>query len=64
MLSLGENYECRKDSGSGSDGHFRQNYIVSPPIPDDPSGLKLVFKEYQDYFKGKPTGFEIVFDLD
>ena len=63
-LSLGEDYDCRKDSGSGSDGHFRQNYIVSPPIPDDPSGLKLVFKEYQDFFKGKSTGLEIVFDLD
>ncbi|MDR7077047.1 hypothetical protein J2Y03_002070 [Neobacillus niacini] len=63
-LSLGENYECRTDSGSGSDGHFRQNYIVSPPIPDDPSGLNLIFKEYHDYFKGKPTGLEIVFDLD
>lgn len=63
-LSLGENYECRTDNGSCSDGHFRQNYIVSPPIPDDPSGLNLIFKEYHDYFKGKPTGLEIVFDLD
>jgi hypothetical protein len=63
-LSLGEKYECRTDSGSGSDGHFRQNFIVSPPIPDDPSGLTFVFKEYQDFSKGKPTGHEIVFDLN
>lgn len=63
-LSLGEHYECRSDRGGGSEGHQRQNYLVTPPIPDDPSGLKFVFKEYQDFYKGKPTGLEIVFDLD
>ncbi|NWQ40672.1 hypothetical protein MLOOGBEN_08165 [Bacillus sp. EB106-08-02-XG196] len=63
-LRLGENYECRIDSGSGSDGHFRQNFIVFPPLPDDPSGLTFVFKEYHDFSKGKPTGLEIVFRLN
>lgn len=63
-LNLNEDYECRTDRGGGSEGNYSLNFIVTPAIPDDPSGLKLVFKEYQDFFKGKPTGLEIVFDLD
>lgn len=63
-LNLGEGYECRPDRGGGSEGNFSHNFIVTPPIPVDPSGLKLVFKEYHDFFKEKPTGLEIVFDVD
>jgi hypothetical protein len=63
-LNLGEQYECRSDSGGGSEGNYRYNFIVSPPISDDPSGLKLVFKEYHDFFKGNPTGLEVVFHVD
>nr|WP_263323283.1 hypothetical protein [Neobacillus sp. Marseille-Q6967] len=60
-LSIGEDYECRSNRGGGSGGHYRQNFIVSPPIPDDPSDLQFVFKEYQDFYKSKSTGLEIVF---
>jgi hypothetical protein len=63
-LSLGEHYECRFDSGSGSGGHSRTNFIVSPPIPDEHSRLELVFKEYEDPIKGKPTGLEVIFHVD
>ena len=63
-LHLGEPYECRSDRGSGSEGHNRQTYIVSPALPDDPSGLTFVFKEYQDFYKSKPTGLEIVLEVE
>lgn len=63
-LDLGEHYECRTDRSGGSGGHYRYNFIVSPPIPDDHSGIELVFKEYHDPFKGKPTGIEMVFHVD
>lgn len=63
-LDLGEEYDCRMNSGSGTTGQYTYDFIVSPPIPDDQSGLNIVFKEYQDFFKDKPTGLEIVFQVD
>lgn len=62
-LSLGAQYDCRQDGGSGSTGYFKYSYIVSPPLPDDFSGLELVVKEYSDHFKEKPTGIEFVIRL-
>ncbi|MFB5284470.1 hypothetical protein [Peribacillus sp. Hz7] len=63
-LDLGEQYDCRQDGGRGSTGHYTCNFIVSPPLPDDISGLDLVFKEYSEALKEKPTGLEIVMHLD
>jgi len=54
-------YDCRNDGGGGSDGHMSYNFVVSPPLPEDLSGIKLVFKEYQTPTKTKPTGLEISF---
>jgi hypothetical protein len=54
----GKEYNCRMDRGGGSGGHMSYTYIVSPPLPDDLSGLNFVFKEYHAPLK--PTGFEIV----
>lgn len=42
-LDIGAQYDCRMGSGSGSTGHSSFNFIVTPPLPDDISGLKLVF---------------------
>lgn len=63
-LYLGKQYECRQDRAGGSTGHYTYNFIVSPPLADDISGLDLVFKEYSDTLKEKPTGLEIVMHLD
>ncbi|WP_251551051.1 hypothetical protein [Neobacillus muris] len=63
-LEMGEPYECRMDRGSGTTGQYTHTFIVTPRIPDDYSGLKLTFKEYQDPFKDEPTGLEIGFQLD
>lgn len=54
----GNDYNCRMDRGGGSSGHMSYTYIVSPALPDDLNGMKLVFKEFHAPLK--PTGFEIV----
>ena len=63
-LFIGEQYDCWQDRAGGSTGHYTYNFIVSPPLPDDISGLDLVFREYIDPFKDKPTGLEIALHLD
>ncbi|MFJ7685235.1 hypothetical protein [Peribacillus butanolivorans] len=62
-LFLGEQYDCRLDTGHGSTGQFVHSFIVFPPLPDDISGLNLVFREYSVPFGDKPTGLEISMHL-
>ncbi|WP_043932018.1 hypothetical protein [Bacillus sp. EB01] len=62
-LSAGEGYECRLSRSGGNDGHMNHKFVVTPPLPDDVSGLKLVFIECQAPFKKNPTGLEVVFHL-
>lgn len=62
-LRISEQYECRMDRGGGSTGHITYNFIVSPPLPDELSGIDLVFKEYSDVLKEGPTGLEISINL-
>lgn len=62
LFLLGE-YDCRSVGGRGSIGTNTYNFIVSPALPDNISGLELAFKEYSDAFKDKPTGLEIVMHL-
>ncbi|MGG3660012.1 hypothetical protein [Bacillus pseudomycoides] len=37
------------------------NFVISPPLPDDTSGVELVFKGFSTPFADKPigTGFVI-----
>lgn len=63
-LCLGEKYDCRMTNGGGTSGHSSYNYVVSPPLSDDISGIELVFKEYSDPFKNRSTGIEIVFRVE
>ena len=62
-LYIGQNYDCRPIGGSGSGGHSTQKFVVSPPIPDEIEGISLVFREYNNHFKDKPTGLEFVINL-
>jgi hypothetical protein len=57
-------YDCRNEGGGGSRGHTSYSFIVSPPLPDDISTLKFVFKEYKTPFKTKPTGLEFVIKMN
>ncbi len=63
LFLLGE-YDCRADGVRGSTGTNTYNFIVSPPLPDNISGLELVFREYSDTIRDKPTGLEIVMHLE
>ncbi|ETT85314.1 hypothetical protein MKZ08_07380 [Viridibacillus sp. FSL R5-0477] len=63
-LSIGQAYDCRNDRASGSTGNFMHSFIVSPPVPDDISGMTLVFTEYSDIFNDKATGLEIAMHLE
>lgn len=62
-LSISEQYDCRMDRGGGSTGHRTYNFIVSPPLPDETSGIELVFKEFSDSLKEMSTGLEIIINL-
>ncbi|NOU86292.1 hypothetical protein GC102_10970 [Paenibacillus sp. LMG 31460] len=63
-LYLGEKYDCRMTNGGSTSGHSSYNYVVSPPLTDDISGIELMFKEYSAPFKNRPTGIEIVFRVE
>ena len=63
-LFIGQQYDCRMAGGSGSTGHFTNDYIVSPPLPDNISGLDLAFREYNTPSLTKPTDFEFVIHID
>lgn len=63
-LFLGEEYDCRMEGGSGTTGHYSYNFIVSPPLPDDLSGIDLIFREYGTPYRDKPTGLEIIMHVD
>lgn len=63
-LWLGEEYDCRQTGGGGTDGHISYNFIVSPPLPDDISGLDLIFRETKTPFKRNSTDFEIVMHIE
>ncbi|SMC18430.1 hypothetical protein SAMN02745134_00560 [Clostridium acidisoli DSM 12555] len=64
-LSIGEEYDCRMTSGSGGKDHYSYNFVVSPPLPDNFSGIDLRFKEYKIIIgEGeKSTGNEVVIHL-
>lgn len=58
-LYIDASYECRSKGTGGSNGHESSTYVVTPPLPDDLSGLHFVFTEYEDAFEEKPTGWAI-----
>jgi hypothetical protein len=61
-LSAGQKYDCYMIGGGGSTDHYSYNFVITPALPDDISGLELVFREYKH--DNKPTGFEIVIHVD
>lgn len=62
-LFLGEQYECRRVTSSGSINHSSINFIVSPRLTDDLSGIEMIFKEYNTSFKYNATGLEIIIKI-
>lgn len=62
-LSINDTYVCRSEGGGGTTGHVSHSYIISPALPDDLTGIELVFKEAGRPFVEKPTGFEFTISL-
>ena len=63
-LYINENYDCRSTGGRGAGGHSTQKFVISPPLPDDLTGLNLVFTEYTNHLKETATGLEFVMNLE
>ncbi|TSB47921.1 chorismate mutase [Alkalicoccobacillus porphyridii] len=51
-------YNCQWQGGGGSADHMSNTYVVSPPLPDDVSGLTFVFREFKTPSKREATGYE------
>lgn len=62
-LYIGKEYTCRMDGGSGSCECSTHKFIISPPLPDNFSGIKLTFREYEPPFRDTPIGSDIVIEL-
>lgn len=63
-LYINEEYHCTVDYGGGSDDHLNYKFVVSPRLPDDVSGLQLIFRESEGPYNECPTGTKIVINLD
>ncbi|WP_347940550.1 hypothetical protein AAEY33_23580 [Peribacillus simplex] len=63
-LWLGDHYDCRINDGRGTDGHYSHNFIVTPPLPDDVSGMEFIFREYETPLKRNSTGIECIMHFD
>lgn len=62
-LSIKDTYDCRSEGGGGIPGHTSYSYIISSALPDDITGIELIFKEPGRPFNENPTGFEFTIKL-
>ncbi|MER2131768.1 MAG: hypothetical protein ABS896_04980 [Carnobacterium inhibens] len=62
-LFINDTYFCHSEGGGGTTGHASHSYIISPALPDDLTGIELVFKEAGRPFVENPTGFEFTISL-
>ncbi|OPJ60679.1 hypothetical protein [Clostridium oryzae] len=62
-LYIDKDHECRMFYGSGGDDHSHNSFVVSPPLPDDVSGINLIFKERNFDSKDWDEYREIVISL-
>lgn len=61
-LSIGQDYDCRMMNGSSNSDHAAYKFVVSPPLPDDLSGIELRFTKYGVLSTGAADD-DIVFKL-
>lgn len=62
-LHISEKYNSRFREGSGGSGHYHFIYVVSPALPDNASGLNLLFKEYNPPYRNNQIGEDILIQL-
>lgn len=58
--SVGTQYTCRNNGGGGFSGHVAYQYIITPPLRDNLTGVKLIFKEEKNRANQNHTGIEIL----
>lgn len=63
-LSIDDTYVCHSDGGGGIPGHMSYSYVVSPALPDDITGIELLFKESGGSFTEIPTGKGFEFSIE
>ncbi|MDQ0271620.1 hypothetical protein [Cytobacillus purgationiresistens] len=61
-LDLGVKYDCRNEKGSGASGQYTHQFVVSPALPDEITGMAFLFKKYDTYFKDVPASQEIIIE--
>ncbi|MEK4850111.1 hypothetical protein NST04_09695 [Paenibacillus sp. FSL H7-0756] len=62
-LDINDQYDCRMINGGSRSDHASYKYVISPPLPDEISGIQFRFKEYSFPFKNSEASDEIVFEL-
>ncbi len=62
-LFISEQYDCRMMSGGSRSDHAFYKYVVSPPLPDELSGIEFRFIHYRGPFNKNKTGDEILFKV-
>ncbi|SFB18837.1 hypothetical protein SAMN05216312_104316 [Cohnella sp. OV330] len=62
-LEVGAGYDCRKADGGSSGSHLFQEYIVSPALPDDLTGVTFHFTAHAKPFQKEPIEKTISFTV-
>jgi hypothetical protein len=62
-MLIAEPYDCRMLDGAGGSGHNHYNFVIWPPLPANPSGIQLIFKEYKIPLRDEQIGDDIIFTL-
>lgn len=63
-LTISPDYDVFHHGGSGSDGHMTNTYLISPPLPDDLSGLTFRFKGEIMEEEKEPKQVEFTLQID
>ncbi|ETT32597.1 MULTISPECIES: hypothetical protein [unclassified Paenibacillus] len=61
-LYINDQYDSRMISGGSRSDHASYKYVISPPLPDEISGIQFRFKEYSFPFNKSEASHEIVFE--
>ncbi|MGH1285958.1 hypothetical protein [Bacillus toyonensis] len=64
QLSIDDTYDCWSEGGGGTDGHMSYHFVVSPALPDNLSGISLLFKDRSMPFTKDQAVLEFEIRLD
>ncbi|MDQ7236562.1 hypothetical protein QYM13_22670, partial [Bacillus pacificus] len=64
QLSIDDTYDCWPEGGGGTDGHMNYQFVVSPALPDNLSGISLRFTELNMPFRKDQTVLEFEIQID